>query len=381
MYQLLKTLSRLHRENYIRRMDTVIKQKLTAGLVYAWDDIAACHNMKGNLEKAGINLQVIFVPGSIVWPADIDGIPVVPFAEIKARHIQLDIVLLLLGEPWTYTLHSLLCDCGYKTLMVMDTDYGKRNYDFLLAHLPELGEAYAMLGDEESRRVFCAYIMGYYGGSLDDYRFAPEAQYMLPGYMPGQGDIVIDGGAYDGQSARDFSLMGAKVYSFELDKKNYRECLKTADEYGFTVENAGLGKGRGTMRYNSSGAGSTLMIPGEEIAEIVDIDTYMQEKKLNRLDYLKLDVEGAELDTLTGAVLSIGRDKPKMAVSAYHKPEDLWQLIRYIHSLRPDYEFSLRHYKIDGRNYWLEDMAKAILQKCAVELFTPTKWELVLYCR
>lgn len=379
MYKLLDTLSRLHHENYVRAISAIIKKKLAVGLVYAWDDIEACRNMNRNLEASGIKIKAIFVPGMIKWPLEIDGKLIVPWTEIKKRDIKLDVVLMV-ANYWIGGIQPILSNCGYRTLFLLDTDLEARNYDFLMKNLLQLNDAYSLLFDDESRNVFCAYIMGRYGGTLDKYRFANEAQYMLNGFLPKEGDVAIDGGAYDGQSARDLCLLGAQVYSFELDKKNYKNCLPLSEKFGFTVENAGLGKSKGKTHYRSSGSGSAIMIDGNEMAEIVDIDTYLTEKEINQLNYLKLDVEGAEMDALTGAVRCIGRDKPKMAVSAYHKQEDLWQLICYIHSIRPDYEFSLRHYKVDARNYWLGDAEKEILEKCGADLCIPTPWELVLYC-
>ena len=55
-------------------------------------------------------------------------------------------------------------------------------------------------------------------------------------------------------------------------------------------------------------------------------------------------MEGSELQTLMGAKEIIKKDKPRLAVCVYHKPEDLWTLAEYILSLRPDYQLYLRHY-------------------------------------
>lgn len=57
-----------------------------------------------------------------------------------------------------------------------------------------------------------------------------------------------------------------------------------------------------------------------------------------------MDVEGAELETLKGAKNIICRDKPKLAVCIYHKPEDMTDLPIYIKSLVPEYKLYVRHY-------------------------------------
>ena len=100
-----------------------------------------------------------------------------------------------------------------------------------------------------------------------------------------------------------------------------------------------------------------------------------------RVDYIKLDLEGAELDMLRGAAKTISRWKPKMAISAYHRREDLWTLANYVKSLRSDYEFKFRHYKIDCTDYILSDEQREILKLFGLDYFIPTVCEAVLYCR
>ena len=63
-----------------------------------------------------------------------------------------------------------------------------------------------------------------------------------------------------------------------------------------------------------------------------------------RVDFIKLDVEGAELDVLRGAVTTIARFKPILALSAYHKLDDFWTLMNFVKSIRPDYEFAMRQF-------------------------------------
>ena len=120
---------------------------------------------------------------------------------------------------------------------------------------------------------------------------------------------------------------------------------------------------------------------GEKIARFIDIDTYVKRRELPRIDYVKLDIEGAELDCLKGAAKSIIRWKPKMAISAYHREEDMWTLAHYIKSLRPDYEFAFRHYRIDCRDYVLTDEQRNVLKQLGLSFFVANGCEMVLYCK
>lgn len=62
--------------------------------------------------------------------------------------------------------------------------------------------------------------------------------------------------------------------------------------------------------------------------------------------YIKLDVEGAERKALQGAEKIIRKNHPRLAVSIYHKPEDILELPEYILSLHGDYRFYIRHYQM-----------------------------------
>ena len=136
-----------------------------------------------------------------------------------------------------------------------------------------------------------------------------------------------------------------------------------------------------TENYFSGGVGSRKSSDGNLIGNFIDLNTYVARKNLPRVDYIKLDIEGAELDMLRGAAKTITRCKPKMAVSAYHKTEDLWTLATYIKSLRPDYEFEFRHYRIDCTNYILDDEQRAILNYFGLPYSVFSGCEKVLYCR
>ena len=57
-----------------------------------------------------------------------------------------------------------------------------------------------------------------------------------------------------------------------------------------------------------------------------------------------MDIEGAELAALGGAQKTILRDKPRLAISVYHRPSDIWTIPRKLLSIHPDYKIYLRHY-------------------------------------
>jgi len=63
--------------------------------------------------------------------------------------------------------------------------------------------------------------------------------------------------------------------------------------------------------------------------------------------YLKMDIEGAEVDTLAGASRVIRDHAPVLAICCYHCQDHLWRIPLPIHSLNPDYRFFLRPHDLE----------------------------------
>jgi len=80
---------------------------------------------------------------------------------------------------------------------------------------------------------------------------------------------------------------------------------------------------------------------------LVKIDSLVANNILNKINFIKLDVEGSEVDALLGAQRSISIFQPKLAISVYHKPDDLFEIPLLIKRLFPFYNhITLEHYSI-----------------------------------
>ena len=75
---------------------------------------------------------------------------------------------------------------------------------------------------------------------------------------------------------------------------------------------------------------------GEEVA-VCSIDGAVSEK----IDLIKLDVEGCEAEALIGATKTIKSYHPALYISLYHKTDDFYSLILQINNIDPTYKFSL----------------------------------------
>ncbi|MBQ3337269.1 MAG: FkbM family methyltransferase, partial [Selenomonadaceae bacterium] len=205
------------------------------------------------------------------------------------------------------------------------------------------------------------------------------------GFLPERGAVVIDGGLCDGGTALRFSQMGYEVYGFEMDRENYEVARKVGEENNFVVENLGLGsfKHQTTYTHMPNPGASRLDSNGQLTATITTLDSYVREKNLPRVDFIKLDVEGAELDVLRGAATTIARFKPILALSAYHKLDDFWTLMNFVKSVRPDYEFAMRQFVISKEDgaYHFHDGLEEFLDSLGLRPALVSFGECVLFAR
>lgn len=173
------------------------------------------------------------------------------------------------------------------------------------------------------------------------------------------GTIFIDGGCFDCESSYRFAEWCGGTYSsiiaFEPDPNNYSRCCKKAQDNplsNFQLINAGVSSQEGMTAFDARGAGSSCIqtrrdsnaskyMGNKILIRTVAIDSIVNDRTVG---FIKLDVEGAELDALHGAKNTIVRDKPFLAICVYHREGDICAIMDYLHQLLPEYRFILRHY-------------------------------------
>ncbi len=164
----------------------------------------------------------------------------------------------------------------------------------------------------------------------------------------GEGEVFLDCGAYNGDSALSFiealKRRGItsydKIISFEPDPYNYEAMVKRGLEKHQCINKA-TSDHVDIMRFSIKGTSSVFDEHGDITVDINSIDNLIHEK----VTYLKMDIEGAELESLRGAERTIRKYRPKLAICIYHKKEDLWQIQQYIESLDLGYQFYIRAYE------------------------------------
>lgn len=209
-----------------------------------------------------------------------------------------------------------------------------------------------LLADERSALVFDAIVARGFGASSDRCVMMDVCE--PDQYFPA--DIVeltdhesfVDAGAYDGDTVLDLvrrtQARFDRITCFELDRANYEALTDTvrllpcADR--IAIHNLGVWDAGAEIRYSADSLQSTVG-DGDRKGRVVALDEALGDE---RVSYIKMDIEGAELRGLRGAERLIRTHKPRLAVCAYHHMRDLWELPLAIHELMPEYKIYLRHH-------------------------------------
>jgi FkbM family methyltransferase len=230
----------------------------------------------------------------------------------------------------------------------------------VLENAGDIRRAFQVFADDESRRQF----VGQLRFRLHlDYNALPRSSagdYFPADVLPEfpSGTTFVDCGAFDGDTIKRLleHQQGRfhKIFAFEPDEQNCRKLrdyvssLATDVASRIHVYNAGVGSRRTKMKFDPTGNSSaSFSAAGNVEVEVVPIQEIVAGDDATTL-YIKFDVEGAEWEALKGTEELIRRKAPVLAVSIYHRPDDLWQLPLYLKSLKPRYSLFLRTQGEDG---------------------------------
>ena len=303
-------------------------------------------------KKYGITISDFFASDGFVRGHTFHGMRVKSFSEIKETYPEFVIVL------------SFASNRAEVIDMLADID---RQYDMYVPDMPVAGEeyfdrelynanyekikaAYELFSDEDSRNAYAniinyklfgrmSYLMDAY--STKDELYAEIAESRVRTY--------VDAGAYNGDTAKEAIAYFpdlAEIVAIEPDPKNYKKLVKfteTVTEPKITTVNAAVWHSSGDGEFASSGnrnssiSSTTSYEHKETDVSLVSIDSLGLTP-----DFIKYDVEGAELEALIGTRETVLAHHPTMLVSLYHRSRDIFEIPNYLGREYPFYRMTLR---------------------------------------
>lgn len=175
-------------------------------------------------------------------------------------------------------------------------------------------------------------------------------------FFGGLNEVFVDLGAYTGDSIERFiySVMGdfKKVYVFEpgssqlnaLNKRMDRLAQEWAiDKSRIIEERLCIGSKKCMVPFSFDGFEIVNRVTdySETIVEMTTLDNYFENKDVT---FIKTDIEGSDYDAIVGGENLIRRCRPKIAISIYHKPDDILRTVHLLDSWCLGYKYKLRHH-------------------------------------
>lgn len=163
-------------------------------------------------------------------------------------------------------------------------------------------------------------------------------------------EAFVDAGCFDGQTSLGYGKMckgRLRIYALEPDHSNHQECDRRLSQSGYSYElyECAAWSGESTLRFSSVESeryASRVSQDGDRSVQADSIDNIL---KGRRATYIKYDVEGSELEALKGSMRTIREYRPRLAISVYHKPEDIIEIPALLEDLDLGYRYYLRHYQ------------------------------------
>lgn len=209
-------------------------------------------------------------------------------------------------------------------------------------------EVYNLLEDSTSKEVFEKVInfkMTFDFEFMDGFTNDHDGQYFDKTIVPPIKNIrFVDGGGYVGDTAEqviknypDFE----NIYLIEPMSENMRIAKRELGHLkNIEFINFGLSHKKETLYFNEEKSFSTIYGKGTLSVEVDTLDNLIKE----RVDFIKLDIEGAEQDAIDGAKETIAKYKPVLAICVYHKAEDWYKIPQKVLAIDSGYKLYLRHY-------------------------------------
>jgi len=326
----------------------------------------------GKLREQGIEPLAFLDNNSARWGSKIDGVEVLSPAEGAARYGGRAVFVITvwgaLGADRMKTrvdqLRSLGClrVCSFATLYWRYPDTMLPHYAVDLPHLvfqeaDEVRRGFNIWADAASRREYLAQLRW---RLTMDFDCLPEPV-AHPIYFPNdlcrlsRDEVFIDCGAYDGDTIRLFleqsQSMFQRLIAFEPDAANFEILensiagLQKDVRQRIELRHAATSNENGRVRITEGNGAASSIGSGE-----CEVDAVALDSELSGLHttYLKMDIEGAEAASLNGAAQLIRQQTPVLAISAYHRQNDIWNIPLLIQSINPNYSFFLRPHLLEG---------------------------------
>lgn len=344
--------------------DKVIKYLKESGMpLYIYGNGELAEAVTSYLNDRGIKIKAYFVDDEYFQEADRDSNRVYPISELNVMKGEHDLILgqtACLKYTWqdvekkfpqcVMAVHLSEVYPEYFGIDYMDEEYYKE-------HKQEFDTIINSLFDEVSKKSMTAYLKAKVEKDrtyLFPYIVSPQYFFDEMRQFIGNNEIVVDCGAFEGDSLQDFlKLTGGtyeKYYACEPNIINLTCCREYAERNclkNIEFVQKGIWNQKGYLQFGVDSEGVSPQVTringhGETVIETDSIDNILNGDKAT---IIKMDIEGAEKKAIEGAKNTIAKYHPLLCISAYHCKDDIIKLYRMINEYYSGYKFMFRLHK------------------------------------
>jgi len=324
------------------------------------------------LRKIGLQPVAFADNNQALWGQLVDGVPILSPKDAAARFGRSAAFLVTIWngrlKDRTRDRVRQLTDLGCRRVVPVGFLFWKYPDAFLpfypldlphkvLLRAAEVRSAFRLWQDDLSRREYVAQVAFRLLLDFDGMSAPAVSQHYFPTdvYRLTQNEVFIDCGAFDGDTIKAFvNRMGdrfARIIAYEPDPANWRKLQRTINSMPVAAGrkiacvHQAVGAASGTVQFNPMGTELSAAGSGHLEVPCVALDESLGAETPT---IIKFDIEGAELGALAGARHVIQRSLPVLAVSAYHRQADLWDVPLAIAAISGDYRFFLRPHEFEG---------------------------------
>lgn len=219
---------------------------------------------------------------------------------------------------------------------------------FFVQNRDKYQQVYAMLADDFSKAVYLERMKRVYLlNDLSAIVSPADEEYFDKVNKLSEEEVFIDCGGYDGDTSlrlidrcqgryKKLIVFEPELCKQEVIERNLKNTNHVVYPYGVWNKAEMLcfdARGDAASRITNGNSNSKV--------QVVALDDFIYDEKPT---FIKMDIEGAELEALIGARKTIQTYKPKLAVCLYHRPQDLFEIPLYIKSLEESYRLYIRQY-------------------------------------
>lgn len=231
--------------------------------------------------------------------------------------------------PWVFV--------GWKYADLLLSHFFLGSASDILPHETKIQQVSRIFSDTKSKKIFRELLYASLTASFTALATREDGpQYFIPEVLHALSQpsmTFADCGAYDGDTLRDvLKNIGHErirsYYAFEPDVENFNRLeafvttLPTDLQHRIFCHQAAVSKKSGYVSIANEGTtGACVTFASEGKIPCIRLDEIFPDTPC---DFIKMDIEGHEIEALCGAEKTIRKNKPILTVCVYHKPDDFF---------------------------------------------------------